>query len=302
MASAKANQAHRASKTPAPGTRGRSRAVTPVRAATLPAEPPALARAGLTAPARLAAGAPVLLIVAGAALAATSPLPTVTRVIGVVLGALGLALALADYLAGSTRRLVRALGTRPADPTREARLINLTEGLCLGFGLSEPQVLVIDDVAPNALMLARRARSARLIITTGALELLDRMQLEAVLAHELAHLKRGDAAAAAVAMRAFGFAALVSPWGARLAERGVATEREALADRAAMNVTRYPPALADALEAFAEAPRVRPASLPPAVARITAWQWCAPFARRPSDRSRSGELDLALRIAALREL
>jgi Zn-dependent protease with chaperone function len=251
---------------------------------------------------RIAEAAPVVVLVAGAALAATSALSVTVRVVGALLVALGVIVAIGDLVYGSTRRLARALGGRLADSDREARLVNLAEGLCLGFGVAAPRILVLDDTAPNALTLGRSARSATLFVTVGALELLDRMQLEAVLAHELAHMKRGDTAASAVALRAFGFASLLGAWGAGLAEHGVATDREALADLAAMSVTRYPPALADALEALAGAPSVRPRSLPPSVARLTAWQWCAPFARHPSGRCRPGELDLSLRIAALREL
>jgi len=47
---------------------------------------------------------------------------------------------------------------------------------------------------------------------------------------------------------------------------------------------------------------VRPEAVSPVVARLTAWQWCVPFDRRSTTRPRPGELDLALRIAALREL
>jgi Zn-dependent protease with chaperone function len=92
----------------------------------------------------------------------------------------------------------------------------------------------------------------------------------------------------------------LSPAGARLAEGALAADREALADRAAIGVTRFPPALADALETLAGA-ETRPTSLGPSAVRLTAWQWCAPFARSPG-HCRPGELDLLLRIAALREL
>ncbi len=297
-------QAHARRRAPsARPTNGRvpPRPATRMRAGALAVERPAFGHAHVRVSARLASAAPVALVLAGVALAASGLLTFAGTVVCGVLAACGAAVVLGNLRFGSMARTLRALDARPADPAREARLVNLTESLCLGFGLAAPGVVVLDNPAPNALTLGRSARSATLVVTSGALDLFDRMELEAVIAHELAHLKRGDTAAAARVMRAFGFVSVLSPAAARLAERGVDADREARADLAAMSVTRYPPALADALEALAGAATVQP-PLAPAVARLTAWQWCAPFDHRPPGRALPGELDLSLRIAALREL
>jgi len=286
---------------PAPEPAARHRPTRLAASAPQPAHP-AFGRARIGILARLAGATPLVLVAAGAALAASGALSVVGIALGVVLAVSGVALLLGDLHYASTARLLAGLNGRPADPTREARLVNLTESLCFGFGLPAPRVVVVDDPAPNALALGRTTRSATLVITTGALAMLDRMQLEAILAHELAHVKRGDTTAAAVVTRAFGLVAAHSAFGTRFAQRGVAGDREALADLAATSVTRYPPALADALEALASASAVRPEAVSPVVARLTSWQWCAPFDRRSTTRPRPGELDLALRIAALREL
>jgi heat shock protein HtpX len=302
MTPAKVNPKSRTrTRQPAPEPAARRQ---PTRVATSAAQParPAFGRARIGILAQIASAAPFVLVAAGAALAASGALSVVGVALGVVVAACGVALLLGDLHYASTARLIAGLHARPADPTAEARLVNLTESLCFGFGLPAPSVVVVEDSAPNALALGRSAQSATLVVTTGALATLDRMQLEAILAHELAHVKRGDTAAAAVVTRAFGLVAAHSAFGSRLAEHSVSRDREARADLAATSVTRYPPALADALEALASAETVRPKALPPAVARLTAWQWCAPFALRSSTRSRPGELDLALRIAALREL
>lgn len=272
----------------------------PARGARVPPQAPAFGRAELSTGARLADAAPVVALVAGGALAASGLGGIAVTFAGAVLAVAGAVVGLGNLSFGSPRRALRALHAHPADPAGAARLVNLTEGLCFGFGLPVPDLAIVDDPVPNTLALGRAPRSATLVVTTGALNAFDRMRLEAVLAHELAHIKRGDTAAAASVMRAFGLLSALSPAGARLAEGALAADREALADRAAIGVTRFPPALADALETLAGA-ETRPTSLGPSAVRLTAWQWCAPFARSPG-HCRPGELDLLLRIAALREL
>lgn len=249
-------------------------------------------------PALAALGAlPVVLLVAGVLLAALGVLAA-----GVVLVVLAAALLVAGVAAGSPRRLLGQLGTRPAVPGDEARLVNLVEALCVADGLALPKLRVLEDPAPNALVLGATTRDAVLVVTSGLLGLLDRMELEALVAHELAHVKRKDLSAAAAAMRALALVAQLSPVASRGVQRLAGPSREALADQAAVRVTCYPPALAGALDKLATAGTTRPAGLPLVVARLTGPLWCAPLEEGRPARARAGELDLAERAALLREL
>ena len=95
-------------------------------------------------------------------------------------------------------------------------------------------------------------------MTSGLVAVLDRIELEAVLAHELAHIKRGDTVSGAIAVQAFDPLGRHLPLFARIADKVAGTGREALADIAAVGVTRYPPGLISALEKIGSAPSRRP--------------------------------------------
>jgi len=246
---------------------------------------------------RLLAALPVLVALVGVALlVAGSP------VVGALLVALGATFVIGGRAAGSPVRLAARVGGRPASAARDARLVNLADGLGVALGVPVPELRVLDDPAPNAIVLGSKPSSAVLVCTSGLLGLLDRMELEGLLAHELAHVKRGDLARAAVATRALGLVALAAPSGAALLARAAGTARESLADLHAVGVTRYPPGLASALEKIAAAPDARPGGLGARVARLTAGLWCAPLDEAQGAAPRIGVLTVAERAAALREL
>ena len=240
---------------------------------------------------------PVLAVLAGLVVA-IAVLPAA----GAAIAAVGLVVLVADLAIGAPARLLGRLAAHPLDAEREARLVNLVDGLCAGGGLPLPELRLIDDAAPNAIVLGRDAERAVLVCTTGLLDLLDRMELEAVVAHELAHVKRGDLTVAARATAALGLAALLVPGSGELVMRAAGREREALADLAGVRLTRYPPGLVAALEKIEAAPTVRPAGISHSLARLTACLWFAPLVEAAAPDGTAGVLDLRLRAAALREL
>jgi hypothetical protein len=232
------------------------------------------------------AAARVMAVVIGAVVA-------VALVVGVVLGLLvawwaGIIAAaaaggaawfglVAPRLRAAESRAVELLGpTRPAALPRDARVLNLVEGLAPGAGLARPTVLVIDDDAPNALALGRDPRRGVVVVTAGLLSTLDRMQLEAIVAHLLVQVRDGLGAAATLSL-------------AFRPSRAPAAMPMAAADTAAVALTRYPPALAAALDAVAAAGPAAPRGSSPVLGPL----WLVP----PGDRAGA-----AARVEALRGL
>jgi Zn-dependent protease with chaperone function len=184
-------------------------------------------------------------------------------------------------------RALRFVGpTRPAragaGSSAESRLLNLVEGLAPNAGIPRPRCLIIDDAAPNALTLGRDARHGCLIVTTGLLDALSRVELEAIVASGLVRLRSGAAAPSTLAIALTGAGSLLHRAIVRAGSpRPIDLETVAL--------TRYPPGLLSALRIVAAGGPKAPAASSPALGPL----WIGP----PDDES-----ELARRIAALDEL
>jgi heat shock protein HtpX len=88
--------------------------------------------------------------------------------------------------------VLRLADARPVDPERDADLVHLVENLCIGAGLPPPLIHVIESGAPNAFATGLSPADASLVVTRGLLQLLDRRELEGVIAHELSHIGNHD--------------------------------------------------------------------------------------------------------------
>lgn len=80
------------------------------------------------------------------------------------------------------------------DVTRqeEPRLYNLLENLCISRGITMPKLKIMDSPALNAFATGLNPRQYSVTVTTGLLDALDDKEIEAVLGHELTHIKNGD--------------------------------------------------------------------------------------------------------------
>ena len=92
----------------------------------------------------------------------------------------------------SDRLVMSVSHARIAERSEFQRYHNLVEGLCLAAGMPKPTLYVVEDPAPNAFATGRNPKNASIAVTTGLLEQMERVELEAVLAHELSHIKHYD--------------------------------------------------------------------------------------------------------------
>ena len=208
--------------------------------------------------------------------------------VGVIIAfVIAMALAWGSYY-NSDKIAIAASRAKPADETEYRRYHNLVEGLCIAAGLPKPKLYVVDDPAPNAFATGRNPKHSSVAVTTGLLEVMNRVELEGVLAHELSHIKNYDILVTTIAVTAVGTIALISDIGLRFAYWGGLTDRrdnngdsgpigaiiaiaslavlllapfagylmqlalsrnrEYLADASGVQLTRYPPGLISALE------------------------------------------------------
>ena len=174
-------------------------------------------------------------------------------------------------------------GAKPATRTEHFDLYTVTENLSITAGLPMPKLYVIDDPAPNAFATGRDEKHAVVAATTGLLSMLNRTELEGVIAHELSHVKNRDMLVMTVAVVLAGFvaiiadmflrmsmfgggnrddngkagmilavlaivAAILAPIAAQLIQLAISRKREFLADASGALLTRYPEGLASALQ------------------------------------------------------
>ena len=188
--------------------------------------------------------------------------------------------AVIQYFAAGSIATAMA-GAREITKKDNPRLYNIVENLSITTGLPMPKVYVIDDPAPNAFATGRDPQHAVVAATTGLMDIMNDKELTAVMAHEMSHVKNYDIRVSMIvfglvcviglisdiAMRMMFYgnrkrdnegspvayilivlAAIFAPIAAAVAQMAVSREREYLADASAVNITRYPEGMIDALK------------------------------------------------------
>lgn len=178
----------------------------------------------------------------------------------------------------SDRIVLRMHHAREVTPSEAPELYTMVRDLAVRADLPMPRVYIIPEDAPNAFATGRNPRHGVVAVTEGLLRVLDRNEVEAVIAHELGHIRNRDTLIMAVAATfagalsmlanaaMFGLFAggssddedgghpmagllgvLVAPIAATLVQMSISRAREFLADAAAARFTGSPMALANAL-------------------------------------------------------
>jgi heat shock protein HtpX len=99
---------------------------------------------------------------------------------------------------------------RVRERAEEKRLWDLTEAICIARGMAMPRLAVIETPARNAFASGLTGRQAAVTVTRGLMDALDDRELSAVLAHEIAHIRNGDARLGVIAAVFVGVITLVT--------------------------------------------------------------------------------------------
>jgi heat shock protein HtpX len=206
-----------------------------------------------------------------------------------------IALALGTFSATNGLRsgavtVLRSSGAEPAPPEdpRYKQLHNVVEEMAIAAGVPKPDVYVIPDPDPNAFATGKDPSHASIAVTEGLLTSLNREELQAVVAHEMGHVRNydirlmtvvaaligavmllsefgtrtmrfggggrrsssrsGGGAGSAILFVLWLVALILAPFISRLLAMAVSRQREFLADASGAELTRNPAALASALE------------------------------------------------------
>jgi heat shock protein HtpX len=202
-------------------------------------------------------------------------------------------LSLVSYFSGD-RLVLASTRAREVTPQEQPRLHNLVEGLAIAAGIPKPRVYVVPERAPNAFATGRDPEHSSIAVTEGLLGMMNRVELEGVIGHEMAHIQDRDILVGTVVATVVGAAVLLSEffmrswwWGGMRGRKGgdsnggslelvlfavglvllvvapiagaiirasVSRNREYLADAQGAMLTRYPPGLVAALQKIAAAP------------------------------------------------
>ena len=194
---------------------------------------------------------------------------------------ISLAMNVGSYWYSDKLALV-STGAKPISKEAAPDVYTIVENLAISEGMPMPKVYIINDPAPNAFATGRDPKRGVVAVTTGLLNMLERAELEGVIAHEMSHIKNRDTLVMTVVVVLLGFVtllsdfflrsmmfgggnsdrdnrfgaimviagialAILSPFIAQLIQLAISRKREFLADASGALMTRYPEGLASAL-------------------------------------------------------
>ena len=246
-------------------------------------------------------------------------------------GPLGLVIALVvafllatwSYFSGD-KVVLASTRAKLVTPDEQPRLHNIVEGLAIAAGVPKPKVYVVPEQAPNAYATGRDPEHSSIAVTEGLLAMMNRVELEGVIGHEMSHVVDRDILLGTIVATLVGAAVLLSEffmrtwwWGGIGGRRGndsngggfglimfavgfalmviaplagqviklsVSRNREYLADAQGALLTRYPPGLISALTKLETAPTAMRSAN-----NATAHLWLNQPSRMPGEKNSTME-------------
>jgi heat shock protein HtpX len=129
---------------------------------------------------------------------------------GIVIAAgLAVILSLFSYFSGD-KLVLASTRAREVSAEEEPRLHNVVEGLAIAAGLPKPRVYVVPEQAPNAFATGRDPAHSSVAVTQGLLDIMNRVELEGVIGHEMSHVLDRDILIGTVVATVVGAAILLS--------------------------------------------------------------------------------------------
>ncbi len=183
--------------------------------------------------------------------------------------------------------ILKLTGAKPVTKQEYPHLYHSIEAIAIAAGIKAPKAYVIEDDAMNAFATGKDPNNAAITVTTGLLKVLNRQELEGVIAHEMAHIKNYDIRFMMLTTVLIGIVGLLSgflfriiifggnnrskdgklfiiflivavllailtPIFAQIIKLAISRKREYMADASAAIFTRYPPGLASALNKISQ--------------------------------------------------
>ena len=187
----------------------------------------------------------------------------------------------------SDKIVLKLAGAKEANREENFDLYTTVENLSITAGLPMPKVYIVNDPSPNAFATGRDKEHAVVCATTGLLAILNKTELEGVIAHELSHVGNRDMLLSTVVVVLVGFISILAsvfrnslffgggrrnndgeegailmiigiilsilaPIVAMLIQLAISRKREFLADASGALLTRYPEGLASALQKISQ--------------------------------------------------
>lgn len=216
---------------------------------------------------------------------------------GILIGfVLSIAMNFGSYFY-SDKIVLRMYGAKEVSEAEAPELHSIVSELAQNAGINKPKVAIIQSSTPNAFATGRSPKKAVVAVTTSILSLLNRDELEGVIAHELGHVKNRDILLSAIAATIAGaifiiahyarfFAifggggdddggligliamSILAPIAAMVVQLAISRSREYKADESGAGISGKPWALADALRKLQMGVNARPMDANPATAHM----------------------------------